>query len=113
MDEKRRAELKAKGWVETTVEELFGLDEVDMQVVELRVRLAREVRRRREESGMSQGALARRIETSQPRMARIEGGQSGVSLDQLVNAFLATGGSLAELGEVIARSSRSREERKG
>lgn len=105
MDAKRRAELKAKGWVETTVKELFGLDEVDMQVVELRVRLAREVRRRREESGMSQAALARRIETSQPRMARIEGGQSGVSLDQLVNAFLATGGSLEELGEVIARSS--------
>jgi hypothetical protein len=38
-------------------------------------------------------------------MAKIEGGQSGVSLDQLVNAFLATGGSLVELGEVIARPS--------
>src|SRR5947208_2847653 len=108
MDEKRRAELKAKGWVETTVEELFGLGEADMHVVELRVRLAREVRRRREEAGMSRG-----IETSQPRMARIEGGRSGVSLDQLVTAFLATGGSLAELGEVIARSSRIRGAKKG
>jgi hypothetical protein len=46
-------------------------------------------------------------------MARIEGGPSGVSLDQLVNAFLATGGSLEELGDAIARSSRSPGARKG
>ncbi len=49
MDEAKRARLKAKGWVETTVDELFGLDEVDRQVVEIRVRVAREVRRRRDE----------------------------------------------------------------
>jgi ribosome-binding protein aMBF1 (putative translation factor) len=76
MDEERRAELKAKGWVETTVEELFGFDEVDMQVVELRARLAGGVRRHREAAGMSRGALARRIETSQPRMAKQDRGRS-------------------------------------
>ncbi len=54
MDEAKRSKLKAKGWVETTVDELFGLDEIDRQVVELRVRLAREVRRRREAAGLSQ-----------------------------------------------------------
>jgi ribosome-binding protein aMBF1 (putative translation factor) len=102
MDEAKRARLKAKGWVETTVDELFGLDEIDRQVVELRVRLAREVRRRREAAGLSQGGLAARIESSQPRVARIEGGQAGVSLDLLVSAFFATGGSLDDLAGVVA-----------
>jgi hypothetical protein len=63
MDEAKRARLKAKGWVETTVDEMFGLDEIDRQVIELRVRLAREVRRR-EAGGLSQGGLASRIESS-------------------------------------------------
>ncbi len=102
MDEAKRARLKAKGWVETTVDQLFGLDEVDRQVVELRVRLAREVRRRRELAGLSQSGLAARIESSQPRVAKIEGGQAGVSLDLLVSAFFATGGSLDDLASVVA-----------
>ena len=94
MDDTRRAELAARLWIETTVEELFGLDEVDRQVVELRVRLVGEVRRRRERAGMVPTLPA----------ARTEGGQSVASLDQLVDTFHATGVSLAELGEVIARS---------
>jgi ribosome-binding protein aMBF1 (putative translation factor) len=102
MDEAKRARLKAKGWVETTVDELFGLDEIDRQVVELRVRLARGVRRRQEAAGLSQGGLAARIESSQPRVAKIEGGQAGVSLDLLVSAFFATGSSLDDLAGVIA-----------
>jgi ribosome-binding protein aMBF1 (putative translation factor) len=102
MDEAKRARLKAKGWVETTVDELFGLDEIDRQVVELRVRLAREIRRRRESAGLCQSSLASRIESSQPRVAKIEGGQAGVSLDLQVSAFFATGGSLDDLAGVVA-----------
>ena len=104
MDDVERARLKAKGWVETTVEELFGLDEIDRQVVELRVRVALEVRRMRELSGLSQADLAARIESSQPRVAKIEGGQPGVSLDLLVSAFFAAGGNLDHLAAVIGKA---------
>ena len=103
MDDAERARLKAKGWVETTVDELFGLDEIDRQVVELRVRVAREVRRLREASGLSQEELAARIESSQPRVAKIEGGQAGVSLDSLVSAFFAAGGNLDDLAAVVGQ----------
>jgi transcriptional regulator with XRE-family HTH domain len=64
--------------------------------------LDQEVRRRREAAGLSQGDLAARIESSQPRVAKIEGGQAGVSLDLLVSAFFATGGSLDDLAGVVA-----------
>jgi hypothetical protein len=45
MSAERRAELEAKGAIITTVAEFLGLDAVNEQVVELRTRVAREVRR--------------------------------------------------------------------
>ena len=98
---KRRAELERKGACETTVQELFGLDEADMLVVEMRVRLAKEVRRRREAAAMSQKELAGRLKVSQPRIPAIESGAS-VSLETVMLAFFATGGSPAELVAVVA-----------
>ena len=56
----RRAELERKGARETNVQELFGLDDADMQVIELRIRIAREVKRRRLAAKMSQKTLADR-----------------------------------------------------
>jgi transcriptional regulator with XRE-family HTH domain len=72
-----------------------------MKVVEMRVRLAKEVRRRRLAARMSQRTLAERIHVSQPRIPAIESGSS-VSLETVMLAFFATGGSSAELGAVVA-----------
>ena len=96
----RRAELARKGAVETSVGELFGIDEAGMRVVELRVRIAKEVRRRRLAAKLSQKALADRMDVSQPRIPMIEAGES-TSLDAVVLAFFATGGGLADLAEVV------------
>ena len=96
----RRAELERKGARETTVRELFGLDDADMQIIELRIRIAREVKRRRLAAKMSQKALADRLEVSQPRIPTIEAGTSS-SLETVVLAFFATGGTLSELAAVV------------
>jgi ribosome-binding protein aMBF1 (putative translation factor) len=101
MSEERKAELESKGVIFTTVEEFLGLDEADAQVVEMRVRIAREVRRRREAAGLSQKALAERMGVSQPRIPAIESGASP-TLDSVVLAFFAAGGKLDDLAEVIA-----------
>ena len=100
----RRAEPERKGARETTVQELFDLDDADMQVVELRVRLAKEVRRRREAANLSQKGLAERMHVSQPRIPAIESGAS-TSLEAVVLAYLATGGSMEELGAVVGGGS--------
>ena len=100
ISEERRAELARKGAVSMTVQEWLGLDDAEMQVVELRVRLAREVRRRREAAGLRQEELAGRIGVSQPRVVSIESAAS-VSLDAVILAFFATDGGLAELAEVV------------
>lgn len=102
MDEATRAEYLRKGAVETTVQEFLGLDDAEMRVVELRVRIGREVRRRREQSGLSQAALAGRIGVSQPRIPAIEGGTAAASLDRVILAYFAAGGTPAELAAVVA-----------
>jgi transcriptional regulator with XRE-family HTH domain len=56
--------------------------------------LALAVRRQRESQCLSQQQLAARIKTSQPRIAKIERAASDVSLDQLVRAFTAAGGTI-------------------
>lgn len=100
LSEERRAELERKGAREMDVREWLGLSDAQMQVVELRVRLSKEVRRRRKAAKMTQGELATRIGVSQPRIPEIERGTPS-SLESMVLAFLATGGDMADLGRVV------------
>jgi transcriptional regulator with XRE-family HTH domain len=51
---------------------------------------------------MTQAELAQRIHSSQPRIAKAEGGDRSVSLDLLMRAMLATGATPKEIGTAIA-----------
>jgi hypothetical protein len=102
LSEERRAELKRKGARVTNVQELLGLDNVDMQIVDFKVQLAREVRRRREAEGLTQAALAERMEVAQLRIPGIESGT--VSLETILHAYLAAGGTMTDLADVVRRA---------
>jgi DNA-binding XRE family transcriptional regulator len=104
LSEARRAEMARKGAVELTVQEWLGLSDAEMIVIEIHVRLSREVKRAREAAGLTQKDLAERMKVAQPRIAKIERGGRGVSLDHLVSAFLTAGGTLAELAAIVVAS---------
>jgi predicted XRE-type DNA-binding protein len=105
MDANRRSELEARGYmVVDDAADWLGLDEVERKMVELRVRLGREVRRLREAKDLSQAELATRIKSSQSRVAKVEGNSDGVGLDLLMRAFFGAGGTLADLAEVVGRT---------
>jgi len=71
--------------------------EEERMLVELRVKLARAIRRRREQSNLSQKQVATRIKSSQPRVAKIEAASPDVSLDLSIRALFAAGGELSDL----------------
>jgi len=96
MDEALRAEIERKGGTITTVDELLGLDDVDREVVELRVRVAKEVRRRRAAAGMTQDEFAARIGTTRSHLDKIENG-GRVNLDRLMNVYFAAGAKVDDL----------------
>jgi hypothetical protein len=97
----RRAELERKGAVVTTVQEWLGLTDAEMQVIEFRVAMAKEVGRRRRAARMSRKALAERRSVSPSSITDIEHGVSS-SLEAALLAFFATGGTLADLAPILA-----------
>ena len=53
--------------------------------------------RRRERQHMTQTDLAKKLKTSQPRVAKIEAGSSGVSLDLMFRGLFALGGTVKDV----------------
>jgi transcriptional regulator with XRE-family HTH domain len=68
--------------------------------VELKVVLARALRRLREDQGITQEQLASWIGTVQPNVSRMEQGES-VSIDSLFFALLALGATRRDLARMI------------
>ena len=70
---------------------------------ELRSKLAEGLRERRMGKGLTQIELAKVVQSSQSRIAKMEAGDPTVSLDLLVRSLLALGASNKELAKIIAR----------
>ena len=102
MDEARRKRLEAKGWRFGTVKELLGLSDEESEFIEFKLKLAQSLRAKRLKKGLGQVRVAQIIHSSQSRVAKMEAGDSSVSVDLLVRAHLALGASTPELGRIIA-----------
>jgi DNA-binding XRE family transcriptional regulator len=107
MKKQKRARLEAAGWKVGTVQELLGLSDDEMEFIELKLALARSLRNRRERKGMTQTQLAKLIESSQSRVAKMEAGDRSVSLDLLVRSLLAIGTTKRELARIISAPRRA------
>ena len=101
MDEVKQERLKAKGWKVGTVTEFLELTPEETALIEIKLALSKSLRERREKR-MTQVELAERMHSSQPRIAKAEGGDRSVSLDLLMRAMLATGATPREIGTAIA-----------
>jgi predicted XRE-type DNA-binding protein len=101
MDEVKQARLEAKGWKVGTVTEFLDLTPEEAALIEIKLALSKSLRERREKR-MTQVELAEKMHSSQPRIAKAEGGDRSVSLDLLMRAMLATGATPREIGTAIA-----------
>lgn len=105
----RRKRLEAKGWHFGTVQELLGLSDSEAAYIELKLKLAEGLREKRRRRRMGQVDLAKLVSSSQSRVAKMEAGDSSVSIDLLIRSLLALGTSNSELGRMIGtRSGASR-----
>ena len=100
----RKKALEAAGFQVGTVQGFLGLSDAEMHVVEIRVRLAKALRALRQKKGLSQADVARLIESSQARVATMENGGSGATLDLLVRALVVLGMTPRQLGSVVAKA---------
>ncbi len=81
--------------------EFLELTPEESAMIEIKLALSKHLKERREKQ-MTQTQLAEKIQSSQPRIAKAEGGDQSVSIELLMRAMLATGATPQEIGWVIA-----------
>src|SRR5918999_5910057 len=101
MRKQKQKRLQAKGWKVGTVKEFLGLSSEEAAYIELKIKLAAGLRRRRQQKGLSQLDLATKLESSQSRVAKMEAGDPSVSLDLLIRSLISLGASERELSRII------------
>lgn len=108
MRKSNRARLEAAGWAVGSVKEFLGLSEADTVLIEMKLSLSRSLRDRREQRGLAQMELAKRLQSSQSRVANMEAGDPSVSLDLLVSSLLLLGASSTDLAKTIRGGEKSK-----
>jgi predicted transcriptional regulator len=103
--EEKRRRLEAKGWKVGTAQDFLQLSAEEAAYVELKVRLALGLRKWRRRRNVTQAELARRLQSSQSRIAKMEAGDPSVSLDLLIRSLLTLGASRQELSRIMSARS--------
>lgn len=98
----KRRKLEGAGWRVGSAADFLELAPGEAEFVEIKLALARRVRALREEHNWTQAEFARRVGSSQSRVAKMEAADPSVSVDLLVRSLLAAGTSRRELGRVVA-----------
>ena len=101
MKKGKRAKLEAAGWAVGSVQDFLGLSDAEAALIEMKLALSRTLRDRRQRRGVSQVELAKRLRSSQSRIAKMEAGDPSVSMDLLVSSLLVLGASSTDLARAI------------
>ncbi len=101
MNKEKRRRLKSAGWRVGDVAEFLELSPAEAEFVELKLALAKGLRARREEQGLTQQEVALRAGSSQSRVAKMEAADSSVSIDLLVRALLTLGATRTEVARLV------------
>src|SRR2546428_13222461 len=87
----KKKRLEAAGWAVGTADEFLGLSPEESKIVEMKLALGYSLRRHRIRRRWTQLDLARKLGSSQSRVAKLETGALRVTLDLLFRALFATG----------------------
>lgn len=103
-----RRRLQRAGWAVGDTTQFLDLSREEQRFIEVKLALARALRRLREHQGLTQFELARRFGSSQSRVAKTEAAHPSVSLDLLIRWLLGLGATTEDLARLIRRPVRSR-----
>jgi DNA-binding XRE family transcriptional regulator len=78
-------------WVDGSVQDFLELSDADMALIETRLAASRLLKATRREKKLTQKIVAEQLHTSQSRLAKMEAGDSSVSLDLLFRSLFALG----------------------
>ena len=102
MKSSKKKSLESKGWKFGNAREFLNLSDEEVAYVELKLALSKNLQEYRREKKLTQEELARRLKSSQSRIAKMEAGDPSVSLDLLVRSLLALGASRKHLAQMLS-----------
>ncbi len=94
--------LQSKGWKIGDTKEFLDLSPEETAYVELKLALSKELQVYRRQKKLTQHELARRLKSSQSRIAKMEAGDPSVSLDLLIRSLFAFGVSRKNLAQMVS-----------
>jgi len=101
MNKVTKERLERQGWKIGSTDEFLALTPAESRYLDLKLQLGRKLRERREVKSLTQFELARRLHSSQSRVAKMESGDPSVSLDLLVRSLFVLGTTRHELARII------------
>jgi len=101
MKSAKRRRLEAARWKVGSAQDFLDLTDEDVEYIELHLSLAALLTKRRMSLGYTQTEVADLIGSSQSRVAKMEAGDTSVSVDLLIRALLALGVNRKQVGRAI------------
>jgi ribosome-binding protein aMBF1 (putative translation factor) len=103
MKTSKRTRLETRGWRVGSMEEFLNLSPAEVAFIDLKFSLCESVRERRLAQNISQAGLAKRLSSSQSRVAKMEAADASVSIDLLLRALLELGAKPRDIAAVIQK----------
>ena len=102
MKKAKQKELEAKGWKVGSASDFLNLTPEECAYIDLKLSLSESLKSHRQGKKMSQLELAKMMQSSQSRIAKMEAGDPSVSMDLLIKSLLALGVSRKDLAKTIS-----------
>ncbi len=101
MEHTKRQRLEAAGWKTGSVTEFLDLSPEEEMLIEIRLSLSKLLKQLRKQQALSQQKLAKNINSSQSRVAKMEASDPSVSIDLLIKSLLALGATREDIATAI------------
>ena len=101
MDKRKRAKLKAAGWTVGTPREFLRLSDEEAAFVEFKLALSKTLQALRAAQELSQVDVAKRLQSSQSRVAKMEASDPSVSVDLLVRSLFRLGAQPGDIAKAL------------
>ena len=101
MNTQKLKKIEKAGYEVTDSTKWLGLSEPEQEIVNIRVKLALEVERCRKEQNLTQNALAKRVGTQQPGVARMIRSPETATIDSLIKTLLVLGASSRKIASLF------------
>ena len=100
----KRKLLEKKGWKVGSSADFLGLSEEESAYIELKLSLSDSLKEARVREKLTQADLAKLVQSSQSRVAKMEAGDPTVSINALIKTLLALGVSRRQVAKAISRA---------